>query len=216
MNPFIVFIRGLLTGMLLQLAIGPVFIFIVNISMQSGLRSGIAAAAAVTLADYIYIALAILGIGKLIVVEGRKRFLTFISSLVLIIFGLMMIRRGFVSVFTNIPATGYEYSAGRGFIDAFILTISSPLTIVFWSGVFTAKGEEYSLSSRGLVLFGISAGLATPVFLGSAVLFFSMTRMLVPPAAISILNLLVGVLLGFYGFFRMKFFFEKAGEIISE
>ena len=55
------FINGFITGLILQLAVGPVFIFVMNISVQSTVYDGLAASAAVTLADYIYIISALLG-----------------------------------------------------------------------------------------------------------------------------------------------------------
>ncbi len=204
MRSVTVFIRGLLTGLILQLAIGPVFIFIINIAMQNGLKSGIAAVSAVTLADYIYITLAILGTGKIIEAQNRERFLIFLSSFVLIVFGVLMIRRGMNSVFTESSASGIVYSSAGSFASAFILTISSPLTIVFWSGVFAAKAAEYSFSGRELSLFGFSAGLATFVFLGSGVVILSFVKVMIPVIVIQGLNVLVGVVLAGYGLIRLR------------
>lgn len=61
-----VFIRGLTTGLILQLAIGPVFIFVANTIFQKGVIEGILAVIAVTIVDYIYIVLAIFGVGKVL------------------------------------------------------------------------------------------------------------------------------------------------------
>ena len=50
-------ISGLLTGLFLQLAVGPVFFYIFSITIDSNYRNGLFAVLAVTLADYIYITL---------------------------------------------------------------------------------------------------------------------------------------------------------------
>ena len=50
-----IFVNGLLTGLVLQMAIGPVFFFIINIALQKTLYDGFAAVSAVTLVDYFYI-----------------------------------------------------------------------------------------------------------------------------------------------------------------
>lgn len=47
-----VFVNGLLTGLTLQAAIGPVFFFIVNLALQRSFYDGLVAVAAVTLVDY--------------------------------------------------------------------------------------------------------------------------------------------------------------------
>ena len=61
-----IFFKGLTTGLILQLAIGPIFIFIANISFQKGIMNALSAVIAVTIVDYIYIVLAIIGVGKIL------------------------------------------------------------------------------------------------------------------------------------------------------
>ena len=199
-----VFAKGLMTGLVLQLAIGPVFIFIVNTAIQGGPESGMAAVAAVTIVDYLYIVLAVSGIGKLLEKQKKRHILTLVSSAVLIFFGALMIKRGFSYFYTYSGTAGMNYGAVKSFISAFILTISSPLTIVFWAGVFTAKAAEYSLGKRKLIVFGLSAGLATLIFLGISVVLFSIIRAMVPDMAIRLLNIAVGAVLIGYGVLRIK------------
>ena len=70
-----IFKNGLMTGLVLQLAIGPVFFFIVNLTLQRTIFDGLAGALAVTLGDYFYITLSILGIGKLLERQQIKKYL---------------------------------------------------------------------------------------------------------------------------------------------
>lgn len=204
-----IFFKGFATGLLLQFAVGPVFVFIVNIAMQGGLVESLSAVLAVTAVDYLYITLAVFGIGRILENQGRRGILIFLSSSVLIIFGLLMIRKGVY--FFNIENVAGEpvLTASESFISAFILTVSSPLTIVFWSGVFTSKAIEYSLDKRGLLIFGISAGLATFIFLGLSVLILSYVKVMVPVTLIQLLNIIVGVVLIGYGVLRVRDFRKK-------
>ena len=87
-----IFANGLLTGLVLQTAIGPVFFFIINLALQRSLYDGLVAVVAVTLVDYFYISLAILGIGKLLEKKKVKKAFGIVSSVVLIIFGLVIIK----------------------------------------------------------------------------------------------------------------------------
>jgi len=57
---------GILTGFFLQLALGPVFFYVLSITIDSSYSNGFFAILAVTLADYIYIVLSLIGIGKLL------------------------------------------------------------------------------------------------------------------------------------------------------
>ena len=51
-----IILDGSIVGLLLQIAIGPVFFFILNISMQNTVVDGLFSVVAVTIVDYIYIA----------------------------------------------------------------------------------------------------------------------------------------------------------------
>jgi len=91
MNKTEIIRNGLLTGLFLQLAIGPVFLFIVNLVLQRTIYDGFAAVFAVTIVDYLYITLAIIGVGKLLEEKKLKKIFSIISSTVIIIFGLIII-----------------------------------------------------------------------------------------------------------------------------
>lgn len=199
-----VFINGLLTGLVLQTAIGPVFFFIINIALQRGFYNGLAAVIAVTLVDYFYITFAVFGIGKLLKNKKVKKVFGFVSSIVLIIFGIIIIK-GVIShsVLANV-ATVNATTILASFTATFLLTISSPMTIVWYTGIFTAKAVEYNYSKRELFIFGLSVGLATLLFMGSSVIIFSFIKNAVPVLLIQTLNVIVGALLILYGVIRFR------------
>ncbi len=198
-----IILDGFLTGLILQIAIGPVFFFILNISLQKTIMDGLFAVSAVTLADYIFIALAVLGVGKLLEKPKIKLTLGIISSLVLILFGIIMIISVNPSNQVNSPANLSESSYIASFISAFLLTISSPLTIVFWTSLFAAKAIERGYAQKQLIYFGLAAGLATLVFLGSSVTLLAIMRAKIPVMLLRISNIAVGSLLIFYGVVRL-------------
>ena len=197
-----IFKNGLLTGLLLQLAIGPVFFFVVSLVLQRTLLDGIIAVLAVTIVDYLYITLAILGLGKLLERKWFKRIFGFISSIVLIIFGWIMIS----DVLAKVPSIdGNPGSADlfTSFVSVFLLTLSSPLTIVFFTSLFAAKAVEYNYTRRELLTFGLATGSATAIFLGTAVILIAMIGAAIPVMVVRLLNLLVGVLISGYGVIRL-------------
>jgi len=197
-----VFKNGLATGMVLQLAVGPVFFFIVNLALQKTFFDGLAGAFAVTLADYVYITLAIVGIGKLLEHKKVKKVFGIVSSVVLMIFGIVMIK-GIVTSHINTNTTIHSATILTSFLSVFFLTISSPLTIVMWTSLFAAKTIEYNYTKKELFIFGFSTGLATFIFMSGAVIVFSFIRGSVPVQLIQLLNLIVGCLLIGYGGTRL-------------
>ncbi|KKP67140.1 MAG: Lysine exporter protein (LYSE/YGGA) [Candidatus Roizmanbacteria bacterium GW2011_GWA2_35_19] len=198
-----VFKNGLITGLIFQLAIGPVFFFIVNLTLQKTMLDGLAGVIGVTLADYFYIALAIIGVGKILENNKIKKAFGIVSSVVLILFGLTMLK-GVANI--QISANTIIDSANifSSFLSVFLLTISSPLTIVFWTGVFAAKTIELNYSKKELFIFGLSTGLATFIFMSLSVILFSLIKQIVPIILIQLLNGLVGFLLVGYGILRLK------------
>lgn len=197
-------LNGFLTGLILQIAIGPVFFFILNLSLQRTLIDGLFAVLAVTLVDYLFITLAVLGVGKLLEKPQIKLTLGIISSLVLILFGaviILSINPGSSQI--SSPNDLIESNYISSFISAFLLTISSPLTIVFWTSLFAAKAIENGYAQTELVFFGVAAGLATLVFLGAAVTLFSIFRASIPRTLFGVLNFAVGALLIIYGALRL-------------
>jgi hypothetical protein len=76
------------------------------------------------------------------------------------------------------------------------------MTIVWYTGLFTAKAVEYNYTKRELLVFGLSVGLATLLFMGTSVMLFSLVKTAVPIVLIQILNIIVGSLLKLYGAVR--------------
>jgi threonine/homoserine/homoserine lactone efflux protein len=196
------FTKGFSTGLILQLALGPIFIFIINIAIQSGLRNGLFAVIAVTVVDYIYIMMAILGVGRLLKRKSLRNILTGISSLILMLFGLLIVFKGVNSDFFQSYKITDSQSSIKSFTAAFILTLSNPLTIVFWTSIFTSESSESSFNKNELWVFGLSAGLSTLIFLSGCVAFFSYVNTVIPPLMFKLLNITVGIIIIFYGINR--------------
>ena len=197
-----IFKNGLLTGLLLQLAIGPVFFFILNLTLQRTILDGLIAVLAVTIVDYFYITLAIFGIGHFLENKRVKKIFGIVSSIVLIIFGVIIIS----DVIGTDLSTDLDTNSSNlftSFTSVFFLTISSPMTIVFFTSLFAAKAVEYNYSKWELLIFGLATGSATFLFLGTSVILFSLIGGAIPVIVIRILNILVGILLIGYGTIRL-------------
>lgn len=191
-------IKGLRFGMLLQLSIGPTCIFILNTAIQSGFFTGLAGTAGVTLCDTLYVFAAIAGVSNWIRGEKTRAVLKIAGSIVLFTFGLNMALAFFCASF--IPVFDMNFRTGNSFFTAFLITASNPLTVIFWSGVFSAKAAADNIKRRELYIFGAGAVLATLFFLSFASLLGSLVPSVVPQGAVKYLNLAVGAVLMAYSF----------------
>jgi len=209
-----VLIEGFSTGLILQLAIGPVFLYILNLSIKGSFLNGIVAVLAVTLVDYLYILLAIIGVGRLLEKERVKKVLGIVSLIILFLFGLMMILSSTGLDNETVSGIDERSSLLKSFLSTFILTISSPLTILFWTSLFSAKVIEKKYKMKQLIYFGFAAGLSTFIFLGAAVIILSLINFAISMSVMTVLNIIVGIILIFYSIVRfVKIIMDASGAI---
>lgn len=197
--------KGFKFGMLLQLAAGPVCLFIFNTAISSGFLFSEFGVLGVVFTDALFILLAILGVGKIL--EKSKRIKQFISCFgggILIVFGLSFILSSFgISILPNINLLK-EVTSKNIFLKAVILTGSNPLGIIFWAGVFSTKIIEENITKKNVYFFGIGACLSTLFFLTLVALGGSLVTNFLPENIITILNIAVGMILIVFGLKSLK------------
>lgn len=159
------FIKGILFAMLIQIAVGPVCIFVFNTAVSSGFASGMAAACAVTIVDGIFILAALLGVASLLNRKHPEK-IKYIGAFVLILFSIYMIVSTLLSIHTSALQGNVQKNVWLSFIQAFVLTAANPLTIVFWAGVFSTKLSSEKYNRNETILFSLGCVSATPFFLG--------------------------------------------------
>lgn len=206
------FLSGVRTGLFLQLAVGPVFFFILGITISSNYINGLFAIFAVTFVDYIYIFLSIIGIGRLLEQNKVKKIFGLISSVILILFGVMILYQGILFINKTELRHAFAWTPLKSFTSSFVLTISSPLTIVFWSSIFSTKAIEKNYKNKQLVMFGAGAGSATFLFFGLTMLILSLLKSNIPNIAVQVMNCVVGMLLIYYGITRSVHNFSRNGD----
>ena len=192
--------RGFRFGMLLQIAVGPVCLFIFHTAAAAGLIAALTGVAGVVLADALYIVAAIEGVGALL--SGHKKVGTamrYFGAAVLIIFGIANLLGALHISF--LPKLHLAEGAGGGsaFLAALLLTLANPLTILFWAGVFSARMAEENLQKRQVYAFGSGAMLSTLFFLAAISLLGTLAKVFLSETVAVYLNAGVGAVLIFFG-----------------
>lgn len=195
-------LEGMLTGLFLQLALGPVFFYILGITIDSNYLNTLSAVLAVTLADYIYIVLSLLGIGRMLQKDRIKIIFAMFSAVVLVVFGMMLLYKGIIFIDGAEKISPNIWTPLNSFVSCFVLTLSSPLTIVFWSSIFSAKAMEKNYQEKELIIFGAGTGASTFIFLSVTMLCLSFIKTGIPAPVVQILNCTVGLVLICYGVAR--------------
>ena len=122
----------------------------------------------------------------------------FFGAIVLIIFGVNNILGTFnISLIPSLNLDGNQ-SSNNIFLTTLILTLSSPLTIVFWAGVFSTKIVEEEMTKKEIYIFGAGAVLSTLFFLSFISLLGKITNSFISDTAIKGLNIIVGIVLIYF------------------
>jgi len=191
--------KGFKFGMLLQLAIGPVCLMVFNTSATYGFFVGLSIVLAISLVDGLYITLSGLGIAAIINKDKIKSGVKIFGSIVLLWFGASTITGAFgVNLLPDFKLFS-DATNKNIFIQGLLLTASNPLTIIFWGGVFSTQVAENNLTKKELVLFGFGCVLSTVFFLTIVSFLGSGISSFLPQAIIKILNVMVGIVLIYFG-----------------
>ncbi|HNW86545.1 MAG TPA: LysE family transporter [Candidatus Limiplasma sp.] len=189
--------QGFRFGMLLQLAIGPVCLLVLNTAVTSGYADAFTLVSAVALADALEIALALLGAAALLQKARVKRMAGLLGGVVLMLFGLDAVLGALgLSLLPNIRVLTPQ--GGGMFWQGLLFTLSNPLTLLFWGGVLTAKVAHNHADRSELWMFAVGCVLSTVCFLSVVALLGGLLVNRIPGVAVQGLNAMVGLaLIGF-------------------
>lgn len=190
------YLEGLKFGMLLQFAVGPMCLMVFNTAQNTGFLVSLSLVIAIALVDAFYILLASLGASKLLSNKKVEKIVKIIGSLVLILFGLNIILNVFgINI---IPGLNLTPNSSSAFAQGIILTLSNPITIVFWGSVLTTKIIEEKFKKKELAIFSIGLVSATLIFLTIVAILGMILSNFIPDIISKILNITVGiVIIGF-------------------
>jgi len=191
------YLNGLKFGLLLQFAVGPVCLLVFSTAQNGGLLPALTLVSAVALVDAFYIFLAAAGVSRLLEKTGAGRALKISSAAVLVLFGLNIV----LSVFGRgfIPGFAVTADVGSVFLQGLVLTLSNPLTIVFWGGILTAEMTEKQYGRRDFPVFAAGLVSATVFFLSGVAALGTVLSEFIPPGAADVLNVAVGTAVAFFG-----------------
>lgn len=206
-------LKGLKFGMLLQLSIGPMCLMVFQTSSTNGFLSSLNLVVAIALIDACYIGLSGIGIATVLRREGIQAFMKIFGCLILIFFGLNTLSGSFDIAILPKLALFSNVSSRNLFLQGLLLTASNPLTILFWSGMFTTQLLENHWNKKQLFEFAAGCVLATLSFLTCIAILGSLIGRFLPYLIIQILNGVVGIFLIFFG---IKMLFRKEKEKQAE
>lgn len=189
------FWQGLGFGLVLQVSVGPVCIAVLHKGLTLGFRHAFSMVWGVVLVDAFYIVLSLVGVTALLQAGPARRAVGLAGALLLLYFGFRYLRAPAPSV----QVERRDESPFGSFAHGVGLTLTNPLTILFWAGVLGAMISTKTPGGHdGLVFFALGCIAATLLFLTAVALAgHSLERVLSDQLSVW-LNRVVGVfLIGF-------------------
>jgi threonine/homoserine/homoserine lactone efflux protein len=161
------FAEGLAFGLILQISVGPVCVAVLHKGLTQGFRHAFAMVWGVALVDALYIVLSIIGVSAFLQLGRVRTAVGLAGVLLLAYFGIRYLRapvaRQQVDQTTDSLLKSFTYGAG--------LTLTNPLTILFWAGLLGAMLSTHSFRQPGgVILFCAGCVAATLVFLTAVAL----------------------------------------------
>ena len=196
MNPFL---EGAIVGLTLAVLLGPALFALLQTSIHNGFRSGTMLAIGIFLSDLALVFMSFLGAVKILSDDSHRLFFGFISSMILISYGIVALTRKVKTTENGDAVIQVESNRLKYLVKGFFLNITNPFVWLFWMGLTVGVTSNY----------GEDTGQASLFFGGAlfAILFTDIVKVLIAkaiknfmkPGIIRRLNQFVGVLLIGFG-----------------
>ena len=198
-------IKGIVTGFILSIMIGPVFFVLLETSIRKGARAALALDLGVLLSDLVYILIAYVFYSEVAALNSGEK-----SGLLKIIGGSLFMLFAFITFFKKVKeikvdAVGKIVQKPSDYVmlslKGFLLNLANPMVIFYWFSVMTLaeKNTNAPDNQEGSIFFFILVLLITFFSFDLLKIFGAKKlRPLVTYKVLVTLNRLIGIV--FFGF----------------
>jgi threonine/homoserine/homoserine lactone efflux protein len=156
---FILVLKGIIVGISVSAPLGPLGILCIQRTINKGFFAGFVSGLGAAVADILYASVA--GFGISIIADFLKEhelFIRAIGGIIVLVVGFLIFNSNPVKQFRHQKTQKRTYVSD--FFSSIVITITNPLTIVFFGAVFAGFGldESTTLNPILLTLGGIFSG----------------------------------------------------------
>ncbi|MGN6314727.1 LysE family translocator [Trinickia sp.] len=160
------FIKSLAIGFSIAAPVGPIGMLCIQRSLSRGFRSGLATGMGAACADMIYGLLGALGIAGIAATVPALGIVLKIGGGAFLVWLAWAIARESKGAAPTAASAGPRTSVSRDFVTTFGLTLSNPMTIISFIGIFAALGP--STAAQAGAGWATVLPMVAGVFAGSA------------------------------------------------
>lgn len=155
---FFVYLKGILLGLSVSIPLGPIGIICLHRTLSKGRISGLVSGLGAATADTFFASIAGFGLSMFLNFFEQQRFFLMLGG------GIVMVALGGFLFFSNTIKQVRQPQKNNklfgDFLSIFFLTVSNPLTIIFFTAIFAGLEilEDGAFEKTSLVLLGIFTG----------------------------------------------------------
>ena len=193
-------LQNIILGLSLAAPIGPVNLEIIKRGLNSGFKQAFLTGAGAMSADTTYLTLIFFGLTSFLNIAFIKIVLGIAGSFILIYLGLVSVKEFFHrAVVENQSRRMY----GSSFITGYVLAISSPMTIIWWTGVFGALLASQTNAQTNLSTFlsCLSIMLGCFIWVFSLAISLHWGKKIINEKIVGFISLIAGIFLIVFGFY---------------
>lgn len=190
-------LKGIFSGLVLAILVGPVFFTLLQASIEKGFWSGVFVAIGISVSDALYIALSFLGLSGLFNSAKFQVYLSYVGGSIIFCFGAyyLFIKSRKIINFSNVEHVK-ERSPYRLMAKGFIINGFNPMVLLFWIGTISiATGELGYTTNTQAITFLIS--IVATVFITDIIKakLADKLRILLTPGIIKVMNIVLGIVM---------------------
>jgi threonine/homoserine/homoserine lactone efflux protein len=194
-------VQNILLGLSLAAPIGPVNLEIIKRGLNSGFKQAFLTGAGAMCADTTYLILIFFGLTSFLNFAFMKIFLGIAGSIILIYLGVINAKEFFSKA--NATESNPHQLFKTSFVTGYVLAISSPMTIVWWMGVFgallAAQTHTQTTISAFLSCFSVLLGCFLWVFSLAAALHWG--KKIINEKIVGVISLVAGIFIIVFGLY---------------
>jgi threonine/homoserine/homoserine lactone efflux protein len=196
--------QNIILGLTLAAPIGPVNLEIINRGLNSGFKQAFFTGVGAMFADASYLVLIFFGLTAFLNITLAKIFLGCAGSIILIYLGILSIKAFFRHPENKDNHPPHPFNGS--FITGYALAIASPMTIVWWTGVFGALFASQTDTENNLSVFFSCLEILLGCFIWVFSLAFTLHcgKKYINKKTTGFISLIAGIFLIGFGFYFVQ------------
>lgn len=155
-----------------SIPLGPIGVLVIQKTLQKGRIAGFIAGSGAAVADTLFASIAVLGLGFVInFIQAQEFYFALVGSIFLMFVGMRIFYTNTIKQFKQSRTPGKGGILGD-FFAIFFLTLSNPVTVIFFGAMFAGASVFGDASSMRISLF-----LLLGVLLGGALWWYALSAL---------------------------------------